>query len=97
MVQHTDHLDAKSLTLTGSATGPRNRAPPRFENHKCQSQSSPNPCGSSRDDDLDKANQKSGTARRPKPRVSHAEMTKVGVLGEMDDLEEGDRVHASQA
>ena len=42
------------------------------------------------DDDLDKANQKSATARKPKPRVSHAEMTKLEVLGDKDVLEERD-------
>ncbi len=40
------------------------------------------------DSDLSKLNQKSASARKAKPRVSHAEMTKLGVLGDKDELEE---------
>jgi len=84
---HRPPRDAKSLTLTGSATGPRNRAPLGLKTTNARAKALQIPAAPAADDDLDKANQKSGTARRPKPRVSHAEMTKVGVLGEMDDLE----------
>ncbi len=40
------------------------------------------------DNDLGKTNQKSVSARKAKPRVSHAEMTKLEVLGDKDVLEE---------
>lgn len=40
------------------------------------------------DNDLGKTNQRSVSARKPKPRVSHAEMTKLEVLGDKDELEE---------
>ena len=40
------------------------------------------------DNDLGKTNQKSLSARKAKPRVSHAEMTKLEVLGDKDVLEE---------
>ena len=40
--------------------------------------------------DLGKTNQKSVSARKAKPRVSHAEMTKLEVLGDKDVLEERD-------
>ena len=36
----------------------------------------------------DKPNQRSASARKAKPRVSHAEMTKLEVLGDKDELEE---------
>lgn len=38
--------------------------------------------------DLGKTNQKTVSARKAKPRVSHAEMTKLEVLGDVDVLEE---------
>lgn len=40
------------------------------------------------DNDLGKTNQKSISARKAKPRISHAEMTKLEVLGDKDELEE---------
>lgn len=40
------------------------------------------------DNDLGKTNQKSVSARKAKPRISHAEMTKLEVLGDKDVLEE---------
>lgn len=40
------------------------------------------------DNDLGKTNQKSVSARKAKPRISHAEMTKLEVLGDTDVLEE---------
>lgn len=40
------------------------------------------------DNDLGKTNQKSLSARKAKPRVFHAEMTKLEVLGDQDLLEE---------
>lgn len=40
------------------------------------------------DNDMGKPNQKSVSARKAKPRVSHAEMTKLEVLGDKDDFEE---------
>ena len=39
-------------------------------------------------EDNDKHLQKSALARKPKPRVSHAETTKLEVLGDKDGLEE---------
>lgn len=40
------------------------------------------------DNENGKPNQKSVSARKAKPRVSHAEMTKLDVLGDKDELEE---------
>ena len=40
------------------------------------------------DNELCKTNQKSVSARKAKPRISHAEMTKLEVLGDTDVLEE---------
>lgn len=40
------------------------------------------------ENDLGKTNQKSVSARKAKPRISHAEMTKLEVLGDKDVLEE---------
>ena len=40
------------------------------------------------DNDLGKTNQKSVSARKAKPKISHAEMTKLEVLGDKDVLEE---------
>lgn len=40
------------------------------------------------ENDLVKTNQKSVSARKAKPRISHAEMTKLEVLGDKDVLEE---------
>lgn len=40
------------------------------------------------DNDLGKTNQKSVSARKAKPRISHAEMTKLEILGDEDVLEE---------
>ena len=42
------------------------------------------------ENELGKTNQKSVSARKPKPKVSHAEMTKLEVLGDKDELEERD-------
>ena len=42
------------------------------------------------ENDLGKPEAKSASARKAKPRVSHAEMTKLEVLGDMDELEERD-------
>ncbi len=42
------------------------------------------------DNDMGKTNQKSVSERKAKPRVSHAEMTKLEVLGDKDVLEERD-------
>lgn len=46
------------------------------------------PAPAATDNDLGKSNQKSVSARKAKPRVSHAEMTKLEVLGDKDELEE---------
>ena len=40
------------------------------------------------DNDLGKTNQKTVSARKAKPRVAHAEMTKLEILGDVDVLEE---------
>ena len=40
------------------------------------------------DNDLGKTNQKSLSGRKAKPKISHAEMTKLEVLGDKDVLEE---------
>ena len=47
------------------------------------------PAPSQQGDDIEKI-QKSATARKSKARVSHAEMTKVEVFGDKDNLEERD-------
>ena len=68
--------------------GPRTRAPlgAKTTNAKARALQTPGP--SLVNDDAGKPNQKSASARRPKPRLSHAEMTKLEVLGDKDELEE---------
>ena len=57
-------------------------------NAKAKALQTPGPAQS--DNDLGKPIQKSASARKAKPRVSHAEMTKLEVLGDKDVLAERD-------
>ena len=57
-------------------------------NAKAKTLQTPVPAQS--DNDSGKPNQKSVSVRKAKPRVSHAEMTKLEVLGDKDVLAERD-------
>ncbi|KAL9099738.1 MAG: hypothetical protein Q9163_004804 [Psora crenata] len=69
--------------------GPKNRAPlgVKTTNVKTKAFQLPAPLAQ---DDFDKTIQKSVSARKPKPKVSHAQTTKLEVLGDEDQLEERD-------
>ncbi|MCJ1366654.1 hypothetical protein MMC16_005784 [Acarospora aff. strigata] len=68
--------------------GPRNRAPLGLKTTNARAKAFQTPAAPGTDDALDKGTQNSGTAMKPKPRVAHAEMSKVAVLGGMDETEE---------
>lgn len=67
--------------------GPRSRAPLGMKTTNAKTKAFQTPAPGS-ENDLGKTNQKSVSARKPKPRVSHAEMTKLEILGDKDELEE---------
>ncbi len=69
-------------------TGPRTRAPLGAKTTNAKAKALQTPAPQPVDNDLGKPIQKSASARKPKPRVSHAEMTKLEVLGDKDELEE---------
>lgn len=68
--------------------GLRTRAPLGMKTTNAKTKVFQTPAPQPADDDLGKQNQKSVSARKAKPRVSHAEMTKLEVLGDKDELEE---------
>lgn len=68
--------------------GPRNRAPLGLKTTNARAKAFQTPAAPGTDNALDKTTQKSGTARKPKPRVNHAEMSKVEVLGQPDETDE---------
>lgn len=82
--------------LIGYTTGPRTRAPLGAKTTNAKAKAFQTPLPTLLSNDSDKQTQKSATARKIKPRVSHAEMTKLEVLGDSeilgskDDLEERD-------
>ncbi len=68
--------------------GPRNRAPLGLKTTNARAKAFQTPAAPGTDNPLEKTTQKSGTARKPKSRVNHVEMSKVEVLGETEDAEE---------
>ena len=68
--------------------GLRNRAPLGLKTTNAKAKAFQTPAPATIDNDLDKGAQKSATARKAKPRVSHAEMTKLEILGDKNELEE---------
>lgn len=71
------------------SSGPRNRAPLGVKTTNAKTKAFHIPPPPSVEDVPDKSPQKSASARKSRPRVSHAEMTKLEVLGDLDEL--GDR------
>ncbi|KAL6716206.1 hypothetical protein ACLMJK_005772 [Lecanora helva] len=69
---------------------PRARAPLGVKTTNAKAKAFQTPAPLPVKDNGDKASQKSVSARKPKPRVSHAEMTKVEIVGDKDELEERD-------
>ena len=67
---------------------PRNRAPlgVKTTNAKAKSFQTPGPPIVA--NDAEKSIQKGATTRKVKPRVSHAELTKLEILGDKDELDE---------
>ncbi|MCJ1251065.1 hypothetical protein MMC30_008296 [Trapelia coarctata] len=74
--------------------GPRTRAPLGAKTTNAKAKAFQTPLPALLSNDMDKQTQKSATTRKAKPRVSHAEMTKLEILGDneilgsKDDLEE---------
>ena len=68
--------------------GPRNRAPLGLKTTNARAKALQTPAAPATDNPLDKTTQKGGIARKPKPSVNHAEMSKVELLGETDETEE---------
>ena len=75
-----------------SSSGPRNRAPLGFKTTNAKAKPFQTPAVHVAKDDVGKhknQNQEaSTTARKPKPKVSHSETTKVELLGSKDEVEE---------
>lgn len=78
------HLNA----VTNDCEGPRSRAPLGLKTTNAKAKAFQTPAPPAVDNDAGKSNQKSVSARKPKPRVSHAEMIKLEVSGDKDQLEE---------
>lgn len=74
--------------LTGTYVGQRARAPLGAKTTNAKAKAFQTPAPPPADNDMGKNNQKSASARKAKPRVSHAEMTKLEVSGDKDELEE---------
>ncbi|KAI9717519.1 MAG: hypothetical protein M1812_004660 [Candelaria pacifica] len=68
--------------------GPRARAPLGLKTTNAKAKAFQTPAPQGGDNGLDKTKQGSASARKPKPRVSHAETTKLEVLGDKEDAEE---------
>ena len=75
------------MALTPSL-GSRNRAPLGFKTTNAKTKIFQTPGEPAANNELDKPGQSSLSARKPKPKVLQAEMTKVKVLGDKDELEE---------
>ena len=73
-------------------TGPRNRAPLGLKTTNAKTKAFLIPPPPSAEDAPDKSKQKSASAsaREGRPRVSHAEMTKLDIHGDLDKLKEMD-------
>ena len=81
-----DSLCGQAKLIPGTA--PRTRAPLGMKTTNAKAKAFQTPAPPPADNDLGKTNQKSVSARKAKPRISHAEMTKLEVLGDADVLEE---------
>ena len=68
--------------------GPRTRAPLGAKTTNAKTKAFQTPAPVHNENDLGKPSQKSASARKAKPKVHHAEMTKVEVLGDKDETEE---------
>ena len=68
--------------------GPRNRAPLGLKTTNAKAKEFQTPVVIPGPNDLGKPTQKSATARKPKPKVTPAKMTKIDVLEDQDLLEE---------
>ena len=78
----------KLICIDCPPLGPRTRAPlgAKTTNAKAKAYHIPPP--PSAEDVPEKSPQKSASARKSKPRVSHAEMTKLDIHGDLDELRE---------
>lgn len=70
-----------------SLLGPRNRAPLGLKTTNARTKAFQTPAPPL-DNEAKKEEAKSASARKPKPKISHAEMTRLEVLGDKDELEE---------
>ncbi|KAI9697595.1 MAG: hypothetical protein M1836_004545 [Candelina mexicana] len=68
--------------------GPRTRAPLGLKTTNAKAKAFQTPAPQEADNGLEKIKQGSAIARRPKQRISHAETTKLEVLGDKEDAEE---------
>ncbi|KAL8795752.1 MAG: hypothetical protein Q9195_001804 [Heterodermia aff. obscurata] len=68
--------------------GPRNRAPLGLKTTNAKTKAYHIPTPASVEDVPDKSPQKSASTRKSRPRVSHAQMTKLDILGDLDELGE---------
>ena len=68
--------------------GPRNRAPLGFKTTNAKAKVFQTPASPGGDNKLDKRNQNTLSARKPKPKAVPAELIKVEVLGDKDELGE---------
>lgn len=80
-------LGDKNAFVTPS--GPRNRAPLGLKTTNARTKAFQTPTAPV-DNEAKKEQPKGASARKPKPKVSHAEMTKLEVLGDKDRLEESE-------
>lgn len=72
-----------------SLQGPRNRAPLGLKTTNARTKVFQTPAPL-RDNEAKDEEAKSASARKPKPKASHAEMTKVETLGDKNKLEESE-------
>ena len=72
-----------------SLIGPRNRAPLGLKTTNARTKAFQTPAPP-RDYEAKKEEAKSASALMPKPKVAHAEMTRIEVLGDKDELEESE-------
>ena len=68
--------------------GPRNRAPLGAKTTNAKAMAFQTPAPATMKNDIDKQFQKSATNRKPKARVSHADMERLEILDDTDALEE---------
>lgn len=68
--------------------GPRNRAPLGLKTTNAKAKAFQTPAPVHVDNETKKEEPKSASIRKAKPRVSHADMTKLGVLADKDELDD---------